>query len=749
VQKVQADDDANSSQPTDAAGFCERGGSLYHEGKYDAALADLNEAIRLDPELANAYMCRGVVFYSQGEFDRSVDDLTESIRLDFECRGSHAWRGAAHYMQGRIDEAISDYSEAIRLDSTQSNEFLNRANAYHRNGQYDEAIADYSEAINLVPDAAKGCVGRGKTHVRLKNYEQALADFDAAIRLDPGCAQAFFFRGRVHHKQNELQQAILDFTEAIRLDPQRAAAYRRRGRAWLALGDLKQATVDFDEARRVDAGDRSPLEAQAESSDDLRKPVKADEESNTADQVDSTESQAMSGRSPLISSLLHSRFKDVSPDSLTITERRFPGRVRADLQRAVDDLFEDTTICHFCGVRAQRSRGGIDFTDLLVPRERDPVLSVPPQYEEVDVGEELPIRCLKEGLWLLEDDGNRFAVFLDPGDGLLERAYGLQGVRFQVATTNDEAGTRLSQNVLGQLERYVQEARSYRGKVLSLEVGQVYTGKSTGIMVHKLREVARDEVVLPQRTLELLDRNIGQFVRQRPRLAERGLATKKGLLFYGPPGAGKTHTIHYLAGSMDDMTTLLISAEQVSLLGEYMTLARLLQPSMVIIEDADLIGRDRSTMESACSESLLNKLLNEMDGLKEDSDILFILTTNRPEALEAALKSRPGRIDQAIEFPLPDEEGRRMLVRQYSGNVLVPDDVAEPIVERTENVSCAFIKELMRRTVQFQLERDDSSDVALADVEGALEELLVHGGSLNRKLLGGQLTGSAESPQRV
>ena len=52
---------------------------------------------------------------------------------------------------------------------------------------------------------------------------------------------------------------------------------------------------------------------------------------------------------------------------------------------------------------------------------------------------------------------------------------------------------------------------------------------------------------------------------------------------------------------------------------------------------------------------MLNTLLNEMDGLKEDADILFVLTTNRPEQLEGALASRPGRIDQAIEVPLPDD----------------------------------------------------------------------------------------------
>jgi ATP-dependent 26S proteasome regulatory subunit len=133
------------------------------------------------------------------------------------------------------------------------------------------------------------------------------------------------------------------------------------------------------------------------------------------------------------------------------------------------------------------------------------------------------------------------------------------------------------------------------------------------------------------------------------------MATKKGLLFYGPPGTGKTHTIHYLASQLPGHTTLLITAEQVGLIDDYFQLARFLQPTMLVIEDVDLIARAREHMRSACEESLLNRLLNEMDGLREDAAILFVLTTNRPDQLEAALASRPGRIDQAIEFPLPNE----------------------------------------------------------------------------------------------
>ena len=58
-------------------------------------------------------------------------------------------------------------------------------------------------------------------------------------------------------------------------------------------------------------------------------------------------------------------------------------------------------------------------------------------------------------------------------------------------------------------------------------------------------------------------------------------------MFYGPPGTGKTHTIHYLAKALEGHTTLLVTAEQVALLAEYMILARLLQPSIVVMEDVE------------------------------------------------------------------------------------------------------------------------------------------------------------------
>src|SRR5215207_5821432 len=106
-------------------------------------------------------------------------------------------------------------------------------------------------------------------------------------------------------------------------------------------------------------------------------------------------------RQPRLSALLKSHFHPAPPGQLTVAERLFPFRVRADLQRALDRLFrEGTAVRHFSGVHRDYSHEDITFAALLLDQCKS--ASIPPQYEEVDVGADEPVRCLKNGLWLLQ-----------------------------------------------------------------------------------------------------------------------------------------------------------------------------------------------------------------------------------------------------------------------------------------------------------------------------------------------------------
>jgi ATP-dependent 26S proteasome regulatory subunit len=288
------------------------------------------------------------------------------------------------------------------------------------------------------------------------------------------------------------------------------------------------------------------------------------------------------------------------------------------------------------------------------------------------------------------------------------------------------------------LERRLSRDSCYRGRVISLESTYQWTGHAGRIRVHTLDPVSRDDVILPEPTLHALERNVLTFAEQRSALRALGLSTQKGLLFHGAPGTGKTHCIRYLAGRLAGHTTLIVTAEEMGILPEYMALARLLQPALVVIEDADLIGRNRSARADACDEVMLNRLLNELDGLRERADVFFILTTNRPDTLEPALANRPGRIDQAIEFPLPDEALRRRLVTLYAKGLTVPPALASELAARTDGASPAFIKELLRRIAQHHIEKAATGTVMRDTAEAALHEMLFSGGALNTRLLGGE-----------
>ena len=195
------------------------------------------------------------------------------------------------------------------------------------------------------------------------------------------------------------------------------------------------------------------------------------------------------GSKTKVVALVTSHFKPVAIDNVTISERKFPFRVRADLQKAIDQLFsEETKVLHFCGVRKEFSHEGVSLTDCLVGSSHYPTLSVPPEYEEIDVGDDLPVRVLKVGLWLLEKNGIRFVVLLTPAGQFGQ----VTGIQFQVGTPNVPEGTQIAQAFYKHLEDAILKADSYRGKVLSLEQAKhSYTGESSGITVHRLRQVDR------------------------------------------------------------------------------------------------------------------------------------------------------------------------------------------------------------------------------------------------------------------
>lgn len=157
-----------------------------------------------------------------------------------------------------------------------------------------------------------------------------------------------------------------------------------------------------------------------------------------------------------------------------------------------------------------------------------------------------------------------------------------------------------------------------------------------------------------------------------------------------------------------------------------------MQPALVVLEDVDLVASERDMFGGP--QPLLFAVLDALDGLDGDADVAFILSTNRADLLEPALAQRPGRVDLAVEIPLPDAEARRRLFALYSDGLPLSGAAVARAADRSEGVTGSFAKELMRRTVLRAAQADRA--VTDDDLEAALDELLAPDARVTRGLLG-------------
>jgi tetratricopeptide (TPR) repeat protein len=149
------------------------------------AIEYLNNAIKLQPDYADAYLSRGIAYDNLRQHQRAVEDFNEAIRLKPDLAYAYNNRGNVYRQIGQHQRAIEDFNEAIRLKPDNSSAYNNRGLIYANLGQYQRAIEDYNKAISLKPDYTGVYSNRGNVYRQIGQYQRAIEDFNEAIRLEP------------------------------------------------------------------------------------------------------------------------------------------------------------------------------------------------------------------------------------------------------------------------------------------------------------------------------------------------------------------------------------------------------------------------------------------------------------------------------------------------------------------------------------------------------------------------------------
>jgi len=286
----------------------------------------------------------------------------------------------------------------------------------------------------------------------------------------------------------------------------------------------------------------------------------------------------------------------------------------------------------------------------------------------------------------------------------------------------------------------------FKNKTISVsfepEVRDEYGGVETRERIDPIfisqPKVTDSDIIIDDDTQSVIGRTIIDFHERRTQLAALKIPARRGVLFYGPPGTGKTYMSRYISDRLHNTTTIVSSGQSLLHIRSVCNLARMLQPSIIVLEDVDLVYSSR---EINFNNTALGELMNELDGFNPTDEIIFILTTNSIDRVEAAIKERPGRISQCIYFGPPTADLRKRylstLINSYSIESLQLDEV----VEKTAGTTQAFLKEMVFRAVQIaseseSVDRPDLLRLSNSHFDDAITEMRQSAGNAGEAIIG-------------
>ncbi len=237
-----------SAEPTDAAGYSQRGAVTASKGQPEAAIADFDKAIALAPNEARYVLQRAMARLALHQPQLAAADLDKALTLDPANTEARLTRAQMRLNQNKTAEAAEDLEAADQALAPSAQERLRLAGLNERADRLDAALANYDLWIKAHPeDSSRIEAFNGRCWARaLMNRELnlALADCDAALRLRPGSAQYLDSRALVRFRRGELDKALADYDASLAIQPRAAWTLYMRAVVERRAGKTQQADAD-------------------------------------------------------------------------------------------------------------------------------------------------------------------------------------------------------------------------------------------------------------------------------------------------------------------------------------------------------------------------------------------------------------------------------------------------------------------------------------------------------------------------
>ena len=274
-----------------------------------------------------------------------------------------------------------------------------------------------------------------------------------------------------------------------------------------------------------------------------------------------------------------------------------------------------------------------------------------------------------------------------------------------------------------------------RGEILVYHDGYFRKDKR---LFNSIKGATFENLILPHSLKQQIQDDFQQFFSSREVYERYQIPWKRGAIFIGPPGNGKTHTLKALINQLGKPCLYIRGFKseddtEEQNMSEVFKRARMTCPCVLVLEDLDsMVDEDNRAF-----------FLNELDGFHPNTGVVVLATTNHPEKLDSSILDRPSRFDRKYYFHLPADVERRAYIARWNcelqPEMRITDDSAERVVCETQDFSFAYLKELFVTSMVQWISSDRS---------GSMDEVILGQAELLRKQMSQNVSGSSRKSRR-